>query len=186
MLFLHQRSRMNACPSTMRTTDAFWRDKTLHLHAVEQWPEIKKRALRWRIDCESAVISGRHAGNFRLLLYEDLVSDPLVAVEDLFGWIGWEMDQQTVTFLMQSTGRYPPPTYARIFSKGYFGVYRRPGGNVTGWKTKISHQDYELMSTVLRDSPLLSFWPTHLTSKTDFWLYPRFSISKRSMRSTWY
>lgn len=148
-----------------RKSAPFFKENPIDLEEVKLWPEIKKKALLWRIDCESALISGAESKDFYLLLYEDLVKNPVRMINKLFRWLGWDITQEIESFLLQSTGYKKPPYFARIFSSGYFGVYHKPGGNVVGWKKKITNSDYNIISSVVLQSPLLTYWPHELVTK---------------------
>jgi hypothetical protein len=148
-----------------RRESPFFEGNEIDLQVIRDSKEIEKRAWRWRIECESAVRSREVSEDFHLILYEELVSDPIKIVGKLFDWLGWKIPAETETFLLQSTGQESPPWISRIFSSGYFGVYRKPGGNIEGWKNRLTEREYELVSGVLKESPLLRYWPASSLSK---------------------
>lgn len=141
-----------------RKSAPFFASEHIDFDRLKSEPEIKKRALLWRIECESALAVGQGYEHFKCLLYKDLVSDPQGVVSELFDWLGWDMPAQTQKFLMESTGQVKPPLAARLLGSRFFGVYRGPGGNVNGWKKRLSTADYEAIYDVVSKSPLFHYW----------------------------
>ncbi len=142
-----------------RACATFFDSESIDFEKLKTEPEIRKRALLWRIECESALAVGAGYEHFKCFLYEDLVSDPNGVVKELFEWLGWEMAAQTQKFLQESTGQLPPSAWtAKFLGSRFFGVYRGPDGNVNGWKKRLSTADYQVIYDVVRKSPLFHYW----------------------------
>ncbi|MCP4672187.1 MAG: sulfotransferase [Desulfobacula sp.] len=136
----------------------FFEKYDIDFKEISSWCELKKKALLWRIDCESAYIKGTDNPNFMTVLYEDLASDPADMTEKIFNFLGFKVPMETRRFLLQSSGKLNPPLISKIISSGYFGVYRKSGTNLNKWKNMISDKNFELISSVLENSPLMKFW----------------------------
>ena len=74
-----------------REHSVFFKNNDIDLEKVRDWHEIKKRALRWRIECESALFAGLGRKDFHLIIYEEMVSNPFQVAQRLFDWLNWEM-----------------------------------------------------------------------------------------------
>jgi len=141
-----------------RKESLFFRCNEIDLRKIYNKKEIEKKALLWRIECESAVMAGENNDNFLLVTYEDLVRNTIYKINSISEFLDLKISKETQDFLAQSTGRQKPPVISRLFSSGYFGVYRKPGLNMDKWKKTISEDDYKLIKTVLEGSTLLQYW----------------------------
>jgi hypothetical protein len=148
-----------------RRDSLFFANNHIDLREVASWEEIEKRALLWRIECENAINTSMNYDRFYVVLYENLATNPTQVIQDIFKWLGWEKSKQTELFLLQSTGNKRPPWYYRIFGSGYFSVYKKPGGNIAGWKSKLAQNDFEKISAIVKTSLLMEYWPTHMLTK---------------------
>ena len=141
-----------------RKSAPFFKMESLDFGEISYMSEIEKKAFLWRIECESAMAVGAGYEHFKCIVYKDLASDPFRVVHDLFDWLGWDLTEQTKKFLLESSGRKKTPSIAKLLGSGFFGVYREPGGNLDGWKSKLSRADYKAVYEIVSKSPLFDYW----------------------------
>ena len=141
-----------------RKDSPYFVNSGIHLNSIEKLSELQQKALIWRIECESALISSVKLPNFYSLIYEDLVSDPFGELEKLFHWLHWHFSDRVKRFIKQSIGQERIEWYNKIFAMGYFGVYRTGEINTNKWVNKISQKEFDEILEILHDSPLLSLW----------------------------
>ena len=141
-----------------RMNAPFFQYHAIDLNEIREWDELAQRALRWRIDAESAVLYSDCSSDIYVLGYEDLARAPKGTSEKLFQWLNWDMDGQTYNFMLESTGERPPSALKALFSSGYYGVYRNKNKYVKNTKKQLSASQKQKLDDVLCTSPLMKKW----------------------------
>lgn len=117
----------------------------------QRLPDAAKYAWSWREFNEPAVASTAGHINARIVVYEDLCASPLDQARAILAFSGLRWQQQTETFLRRST------TYDG--QAGYYEVVRNSLAAAERWRTAMSTEDQHAVRAVVRDSPLIRYWP---------------------------
>lgn len=139
-----------------RKYSSFFKKNNLDLEYVKRMSKLKKRALLWRINCESALIDGQKNSRFYWLLYENLCKNPIEEIKRLHKFLGWKFMKETKDFIDESRGKCSPSILNRITSLGYYSVYH--GKNSTKYEKKLSKVEYNQIKNIVDESPLISLW----------------------------
>jgi hypothetical protein len=116
---------------------------------------------RWRIFTEIC-LNYQKTGQkrTRMIIYEDLQSNPQAIVRSLFSDIGLSFPEQTEDFLKKSTNT----TFTKLSllerdSKAtYYSVYRSDNHDVNKWKRILSETDIERIKQIVGEDILNKFW----------------------------
>jgi hypothetical protein len=114
-------------------------------------------AWSWRAFNEPAEHALRQTSNGRIVVYEDLCRQPGAEARALFTFLALDWDSQTEDFLSAST--------ERDASGRYFGVFRVTATVADRWRESLSHGDQEAILGVVRDSPIVRYWPDLATTR---------------------
>ncbi len=87
--------------------------------------------------------------NFKLVVYEELCNRPMETVEEIYRFLGWKVETQTVAFVKESISSD---------SSGYWSVYKNPLKSAYKWKKGLSKEDIEEVYKVVGDSELMRLW----------------------------
>ncbi|NET34045.1 MAG: sulfotransferase domain-containing protein [Cyanothece sp. SIO1E1] len=113
-------------------------------------------AVRWRFQVEPLVQYSHNYDKSLLVVYEDLCADPHNKIAEIFNFVGWELDQASYNFidaLRSNKGKKFGP------SKASFSVYRDPRTSLSKWKTQLTDEQVQDITSVFCESPLKSLWP---------------------------
>jgi hypothetical protein len=117
----------------------------------QRLPDAAKYAWSWRTFNETAhaCIEGR--SNARVVVYDDLCARPLAEARAILEFAGLSWHQQTESFLARSTSHEGPA--------GYYAVVRNSIAAAGRWRTSMAREDQDAVLAVVRDSPLMRYWP---------------------------
>lgn len=141
-----------------RRGSIFFKNNTIDNKVLKSLSDIQKRALLWRIDCESAYLESQRNSNIHIVLYEDLVKKTWDVIEKICSFLSFDFSEEIKVFLKQSTGAIPPPLSSRLLSSGYFGVYRNQNVDLNKWKKNLSKEDFIQVHSIIKNSPLINNW----------------------------
>jgi hypothetical protein len=119
--------------------------------AFQHLPDAAKYAWSWRAFNETAHGSIAGRDNALVVVYEDLCADPTVRARAILEFTGLPWHRQTEAFLARSTS-YDGPA-------GYYAVVRNSIAAAERWRTSMSREDQDAVQAVVRDSPLIRYWP---------------------------
>jgi hypothetical protein len=123
---------------------------------VGELPTAAFEALRWRIQTEPLVDFATRHPDAKLVVYERFCADPYRGAEELFDFAGFRLLQPTRDFIEASTrgpqSRLDP-------RRAFFSVFRNSSESLNKWKSDLSLEQQQQIAAVVRDSPLLDFWP---------------------------
>lgn len=114
-------------------------------------PDAAKYAWGWRAFNETACASIAGQNNARIVVYKELCVDPVAQARAILEWAGLPWHTQTEAFLAQSTNHDGPA--------GYYDVLRNSIAAVDHWRTSMTQEDQDAVRAVVRDSPLIGYWP---------------------------
>ena len=130
-------------------------DHLAKLHSVERMTWI------WVLTNEKALADSRDMNRCTVVRYEDVCADPIRYTKQLFRFAGLSWNDQTATFIEQSTLGAKPTRFDRITQNAgrYYGVFKDPVRSATKWKTEMTPDDIERVYSVLRQSDLIRQYP---------------------------
>jgi hypothetical protein len=117
----------------------------------QRLPDAAKYAWSWRAFNETAYGSILGLTNTRVVVYEDLCANPQTEARAILAFAGLPWHRQTATFVARSTG-YDGPT-------GYYAVVQNSTVAANRWRTSMAPEDQDAVRAVVRDSPLIRYWP---------------------------
>jgi hypothetical protein len=117
----------------------------------QRLPDAAKYAWSWRAFNEIAHEAIADQNNARVVVYEDLCANPVEEARAILTFCGLAWNQQTETFLARST-RHD----GRV---GYYAVVRNSISAADRWRTSMAGEDQDAVRAVVRDSPLIRYWP---------------------------
>jgi hypothetical protein len=123
---------------------------------VRRMPVTAFEALRWRIQAEPLADFATRRADARLIVYEEFCRDPFKGAESLFSFAGWRLLQPTIDFIEESTRGPKPGLDVR---RSYFSVHRNADESLNKWKSDLTLEQQQQIAEVVKDSPLLDFWP---------------------------
>lgn len=113
-------------------------------------------AVRWRTEVEPLVEYARSYGKSRVVVYEELCTDPHGKIAEIFDFLGWELGQATRDFIDTSTSGNL--NFKNSSRASYYSVYRDPHQSMSKWKTQLTSEQIADIASVVRDSPLINLW----------------------------
>ena len=118
------------------------------MHVSEQ------EALLWLVDVERAIQVCQANSNALILVYDQLVEQPLEMLKKIFTHFGLTMTQQSVEFIEQSTQSSLTSKIKRgeIGMNKYFSVFRDSSSCRGRWKQELSAEDIQRVMQIIQDS----------------------------------
>jgi hypothetical protein len=113
--------------------------------------DAAKYAWSWRAFNETAFGSILGLTNARVVVYEELCANPRTEARAILTFAGLSWHPQTETFLGRSTGYDGPAEYYAVVQNSTVAANR--------WRTSMAPEDQAAVRAVVRDSPLLRYWP---------------------------
>jgi hypothetical protein len=117
----------------------------------QRLPDAAKYAWSWRAFNETAHASIAGQDNALVVVYEDLCANPTSEARAILAFTGLPWHRQTEAFLARSTS-YDGPA-------GYYAVVRNSIAAAERWRTSMAQRDQDAVRAVVRDSPLIRYWP---------------------------
>jgi Sulfotransferase domain len=119
--------------------------------AFRALPEAARHAWNWRAFNEPAIARLETLPNARLILYEDLCTNPAGLMQELFRFVGLAWHAQTAKFVARST---------RGDNRAdYYAVFRSTTAIAQRWRQTMAPADQEAVRMVVRPSPVAHHWP---------------------------
>lgn len=121
--------------------------------AFRALPVAAKYAWCWIAFNEPVLDSMGDLPNVRIVLYEDLCSEPERVARELLNFIGLPWHDQTARFIQGSTHHTGRAT------ADYYAVLRSSAATADRWRTTMPQSDQEAVRAVVRHSRLAGHWP---------------------------
>jgi hypothetical protein len=115
-------------------------------------PEAAKYAWCWIAFNESVLETMGDLPNVRVVLYEDLCSEPERVAREVFNFIGLPWHDQTARFIQGSTH------HTGRAATNYYAVLRSSTATADRWRTAMPWSDQEAVRSVVRHSRLATHW----------------------------
>lgn len=112
---------------------------------------VFQMALVWRVSNERMIKCDDL--DKKLVVYEQLCSEPMAVVSDLFSYLGWEMSDQTARYVKQTSE--VSPTEAE---SGYYSLRKNSQESLNRWRKELDEQSYKDAAEAIADSFLPRFW----------------------------
>lgn len=103
----------------------------------------------WRYFNESVHAVGRDHPEYLRLVYEDLVAAPLVSARKAYAFCGLPWDSQVEAIVIRGLDD-------SIWGK----LSGTPTSIAHAWRTKLLPEHIRTVESIVRDSPLMAWWPT--------------------------
>jgi len=123
----------------------------VHAHVALERGWVFQMALVWRVSNE--VLLEDELLDKRLVVYEELCSDPLAVVADLFRYLGWEMSEQTVRYVKETS-----QISASEAESGHFSVRKNAEQSMNRWRGELDQDAYAEAAEAIGDSRLMTLW----------------------------
>jgi hypothetical protein len=122
-----------------------------------QLPQMQiseQEALLWLLDVEEAIRVCQANPNALIVVYEQLVEQPLETLEKIFTHFGLSMNSQSQKFIEQSTEDTMTSKIKRgeIGINQYFSIFRDSQSCRDRWKQELSMEDTNKIMQIIQDS----------------------------------
>lgn len=150
-------NRQEVLQQSLRSHDADLADR--FAPRMDELDVLQKQALLWRIDVEKVLKAVRSLDHVKIVLYEQLATNPVMVSEDILHHFQLSMSQQTRRFLEQSTQSKQVSLLKRgeMGVNRYFSVFRDPRESRDGWKRGMPVGDIDRVMDVVCDSEAFEF-----------------------------
>jgi hypothetical protein len=148
-----------------KMTREWWLDR--HLEAVREFgyerghvlsmTDAEFESLQWLVETACYKRLAEQHPNGHVVVYRDLCERPLAITESIAGALRWEVSEQTLRFVGESSASRP---VASKLSAGhsYFSVYRPRQDSVSAWSRELRVREQEEIAAVA--APLVRhYWP---------------------------
>lgn len=119
------------------------RERGLTMDALKRMRPIERLAWRWVLFYEYALDAVAGLPNCSHVCYEDVCRDPLAQSQRLFEFSGLSWNEQTETFVRQSTASE---------NSAYYSIFKDPLTSANKWKDELPADDIERVLAVVKDS----------------------------------
>lgn len=119
------------------------RSHGLTLDGIRRMQPVERLAWRWVLFNEKAMNDVAGLSNCSSVSYEDLCRDPITQAGKLFAFSGLKWNEQTETFIRQSTASN---------NASYYSIFKDPQKSANQWKTDLTAGDIERVLAVIRDT----------------------------------
>ncbi len=109
-----------------------------------EWARVWKAAHEKLVIPDNVIIP-----NFKLVVYEELCERPMEMVEDIYRFLGWKMETQTVGFVKKSVSSD---------SSSYWSVFKNPIKSANKWREELSKENIEEVYRVVGNSDIMRLW----------------------------
>lgn len=95
------------------------------------------------------------------IVYRNLVTDPLGTTTRLFDAMNWEVGHTTRDFVSTSTSVSQTANRSLFRSRAgrYFSVQRNPQEGLTGWKRRLTADEFLKIRDIVERFPWRNYWP---------------------------
>lgn len=129
------------------------RDLGLSLELLRQQTPAQRIAWRWRIFNEVALRQLSMQARSKVLVYEDLCTDPVGVTKNLFEDVGLAWNDQTESFVGASV---------QSDQASYYGVFKDPLKSANKWRSNLDASTVEQVMEIVEASPLRNLFPSQL------------------------
>ncbi|MGL5078013.1 MAG: sulfotransferase domain-containing protein [Waterburya sp.] len=129
----------------------------LAMKYAEQLPQMhisEQEALLWLLDVEEAIQVCQANPNALIIVYEQLVEQPLETLEKIFTHFGLSMNSQSQKFIEQSTENSMTSKIKKgeIGINQYFSIFRDSQSCRDRWKQELAVEDIKRIMEIIQDS----------------------------------
>ncbi len=117
--------------------------------------EAQLSAITWRLEVEPLVFFAQSYKAGLVLVYEDLCMDTLTKVAEVFEFVGWPLEKNTLDFIELTTSG---ERQVLDKSKAYYSVYRDPKQSLEKWRSQLSEREKEDINEIFSESPVRTLW----------------------------
>jgi hypothetical protein len=115
----------------------------LTVDALKTMHPLERLAWRWAIYYEKAIDDTAELENCRHVLYENICKQPYDESRALFDFTGLQWNEQTTSFIRQSTTSNDP---------AYYSIFKDPLESAYRWKSELTKQDIERIVAIVRNT----------------------------------
>jgi hypothetical protein len=112
---------------------------------------VAQMALVWRVSNE--LLAHDTQLKKKTIVYEQLARDPFNVVDSLFGFLGWEVSQQTRDFVASTSSVDPSQV-----ESGNFSLQKNAEESMNRWRRELTEEIHGEALAMLNGSPLLDSW----------------------------
>jgi len=118
---------------------------------IEHSSLVEKLTWEWVILNRKAIDDVRNHSNVKIVIYRDLVNDPVPMARDIHAFCGLGWHPATAAFIQRSINFRGPDMY--------FHVYKDAKRSLEKWRSALEPTDRARISAIVRRSGLGAFWP---------------------------
>ena len=141
-----------------RKNSLYFKKNPISESEIDNFTEVQKKALLWRVENESAITFGMDNEDFYLITYENLVKNTHEEVRKIFKWLDIDFTQTTEDFISKSKSESKSLTFEKLLKKSYFGVYRSPDQININNRSSLTEKLYNEIDHVLKESFVLKLF----------------------------
>ena len=116
---------------------------------IKEMKPLERIGWKYLVTMEKAIEDLKGKKDCKLVVYEELCENSLPIIQDLFEFCNMTFEEQSSSFLKQSTSR----TDSR-----YYSLTKLPLDAAYKWKKQLDPSDQKLLLKLLERSPLARFW----------------------------
>lgn len=120
---------------------------------VERVTSFERELIYWIVANEAPMLDLAGSPRLKVIVYEELCERPLEVAQDIFRFIGFDFDESTRRFLIQSTAEERP---------GYHDVYKNPLRAANKWREELDDRQIAIIERYLSHTSLDALWPATL------------------------
>lgn len=154
-LGLFERDRSRDINSLRKEIDTPEGNLAHYSDRLEDMSVAQFEAVRWRYQVESLVEYTKNYPQSIVVVYEELCLDPLGKTQEIFNFLGWQLEPETEDFINASTSSKPSTAKT---SKSYYSVYRDPRKSMSKWQDQLTEAQKSDIQSIVGESPLNNLW----------------------------
>jgi hypothetical protein len=112
---------------------------------------VYQMALVWRVSNE--VMLADSYLDKKVVVYEELAREPFAVVSDLFAYLGWELSEQTMGYVKETSDVAPSQA-----ESGHFSLRKNADESLNRWRSELDDETYGVALEAIRDSELMELW----------------------------
>ena len=125
------------------------RRREMSLAQIKAMNPVERLVWAYVISSEKVLEDLEGRPDCRIIVYEDLCTQPLDTLQQLFAFCCLNFDPQTRDFLRKSTSQT---------GKKYYSIFKNPLESAYKWKRELTKDDQKLVYRQLEHSSLARFW----------------------------
>lgn len=122
---------------------------------LDKLTPLQFETVRWRLQVEPLLAFAESFPRCKLVVYEDLCTDPMGTTQGLFDFLNWSIKTTTREFVEQSTSG---ARSERTTSRAYYSVFRDPKVSMNKWREQLTKEQQADIASIFRESPYTHLW----------------------------